>query len=283
MLKICRRGNWITKLIAWLLVIALALPMIQMNAAWAEPAANISLGIKILNAAEAGTPISSVPAGETFYVQVSYSIAPTSSSGTYENPLITIPIPDGVEYLDFVPSNIVTSVEALTNPTPPVKPHVAFILNPNLNAGAAGNISIACRFANMVTPNGKGVTFQAAMGGTYPVEGQPNEDIGVESPAVNIASTASDAWNVTKEVTSGPTPNTADDTYEVTYKLSAKLANDWNRFGRLELDHFVLTDTLPANYLVNGGATLVGITDKDGRPLAAGADYTTTGQRGRIA
>ena len=272
--RFMRNANqWRRKWIAWLLVIAMAIPGLQLDTvAWAEPSANISLTTKVLNAAEAGSAIDSVPAGETFYVQVAYNIAPNSSGGTYENPLITIPIPDGVEYVGFRSSNIVADVVEGTTPNH----HVAFILNPDLNSGAAGTISIACRFTNMVTANDKQVSFQATMGGTYPVEGQPNQDIGVESNTVNIKNTASDEWNVTKEVTAGPTPNEASDTYEVTYKLSAKLAGDWNRFGRLELDHYVLTDTLPTNYLDNGGATLIEIRDKDGKLLTQGEDYTTT-------
>ena len=62
--RFMRNANqWRRKWIAWLLVIAMAIPGLQLDAvAWAEPSANISLTTKVLNAAEAGSAIDSVPA-----------------------------------------------------------------------------------------------------------------------------------------------------------------------------------------------------------------------------
>jgi hypothetical protein len=282
-----RRKTRKTKLLAIALAICvflLTLPIVSL----ADDGPNIDLDLTIVNAAVGGQPMSEVPSGQTFYVRIAYNLAATqgSSDGKYTGGVINIPIPAGVEYVgEYSPSDIIQSISQEGN--------TVFVdFKDEVSAGSSGTFSIGFRFPNMETANGFQASFKANLNGNYTDDALGmNESIFTETNTANINAQAQDGYDVAKSVVSGPTLNAAETEYTVTYAIEASLVeptddawktdSDWERYGRLDIERYILTDKLPAaaaigaltGYPVNGGAQFVSITEANtGYTLQAPSD-----------
>ncbi|MDL2289714.1 hypothetical protein LJB83_03015, partial [Clostridia bacterium OttesenSCG-928-F22] len=274
-----------TRMVAFLLaftLFALLLPTADISAA--NDIAQIGIDLKVVNSSGSPMQVDEIATGETFYLKLSYTIAPApSADGTYKDPLITISLPNFINVVSMQNDSgkIITSMTEEKFPNH----YISCVLTPELNAGAAGSVVVAAKFNNFVTEDDLLATFRATMTGTFKVGDvehsilKPNGDP-LQTEPVTIKSAAGDVWDINKTVTD---IKTVGSDYHVTFRLDANVEGGFNRYGRLELDKFILTDTLPGpkgsnatGYLPGGGAVLVNVKDKDGKDLEKGTDYTTT-------
>ena len=246
---------------------------------------NITIKTEIL-AGSTDKPISDALSGSTFRVEVTYTLLPNSSSNTYNGTLITIPIPDGVEVIDLqTPGNADVVNGQGTVVTIQGQHYAIYELKKELAPGNARQVGFRARFTNMDTPNNATASFAAQIYGQYipdPDNPENQESFDITSDAVSIQALAGDDWNVSKSVDASEEKE--DGYFYVRYKLTAELADGaaYDRNGRLELDKYILKDTLPQNTQADGGATLVSVTG-EGMTLAENNGYTVeTNQDGSL-
>lgn len=143
-------------------------------------------------------------------------------------------------------------------------------------------VRIRGRYKNMITPDRLTATFSTSMEGLYYSETAGSyEQFVTPSVTSAIDSIAGDEWIAQKSIVGYPEMEDGSGTYSkfyyVTYRISAILANSalYEREGRLYLDDFKLTDTMPTN-IQNGGKGQFVSVQGDGFTITD-SDYYFTG------
>ncbi|MBC8532024.1 SpaA isopeptide-forming pilin-related protein [Gehongia tenuis] len=280
-----KHGLLIRRLTTWLLTLLLLLqlfPSVPITAA-GEGASNIDLTARIIGGTS-DAAITSVDSGDAFRVMADYTPYPNSGSAPYNAPTITINIPAGIEVRqdDLIWQNNTDVVSASLVPTGSGGQMAMFLLKNALTAGNSRSVGVMLRFPNMTTENGSSAHFQIQMTGEYETSPDSgNYDDFFKETSVDISAVASDTWTVTKSVDPSYTGDASDtDYYYVRYQITANLAQTPDRPGRLSLEQFSLTDTLPTeNVQPEGGAIFVSATWPDGTPLDSSSySLSQTGQ-----
>lgn len=217
--------------------------------------------------------------GNQFNYVLKYTIQPVEGGGDYGSGNVTIVFPDNVyPAVDELGDPMVTGDDVSYSRYNANNKNLIITLNSGLGAGNAKSINIVVQTENFNIKDGTEIKLSPVL--TARADGKDyvgtiDED---EKPVVKIR--ADDDWMITKIA---GTPKAFDDHYTVDYKIvvenkkkSGSEASDYNRYGRLRMESYVLKDTLPSTGLPAGGeATSIKDVKIDGVPLSE-SNYTLT-------
>ncbi|UFJ40344.1 DUF11 domain-containing protein [Brevibacillus humidisoli] len=171
-----------------------------------------------------------VKAGETFEYTIRYSVSSTMQY-EFETPKIVFEIPQGVEYVSHIDSDISHGTfDDATNT-------ITFgFENDKLPAGSTGILTVKARFPNYETPNGTTATAHCTFEAT--IEGEPKEQ---PSNDVSVTAEANADWQLTKEkIRPLPDPMKGSEVeYEIVFSENSSST------GALDITDVTIVDTLP--------------------------------------
>ncbi len=242
-----------------------------------------------------------VISGEDMSLDVSFTVPPLETGGTYQSAILTVTLPQGVTVVpDEIRSSVVEGCELREMANGTV--YLVITLSSSLEAGNAYSITVPVHTENFVLENEEELSFPTSFQVSYTdAEGNAITPEPIdENPSTTVQ--ANDGWRVEKNVETQNGTTVIDrvtedgvEYFEVQYTIDVinqASAEDpaegegtdyvANRTGRLafaDADQdgqadFSLVDYLPSNTPEDGGATVVSVSTRGRGTLTAGTDYT---------
>lgn len=232
-----------------------------------------------------------VSAGDQFTYEIGYNLTALPEGQSYQSMSMKIDLNAYKDFLYVGASKDITVIGADAD-SYELRNHQLIVRFPKSTAtGVAKTMKIVFKTRNFVSPNGTVIKLDPRIQGqadSKDVEGSIEEG---KRPTVTIK--ANDGWDV-KKSSAGVTSD--KDNYYATYNITLQNQRynngtwedqDWARYGRLDFakdssgqELFSLTDILPANTPLGGGASAVSVTMRDNNPnsgetsLSENTDYT---------
>ena len=284
-----KTGSMFRKTLVYILALSMILQCLPLSFASAAVEANVEFTTAIYAGASENTAVDSIQSGQSFMLKATYAFYPHEGGGAYKYPVISVEVPAGAVVDSIVDiSGDVDSSSQYTNPTTN-KTYVLFNMKADVNPGSQRTVGIRCHFENMTTADGTQATFVASLNGQFvPDPSNPDEyeAFNTKNATSTITATAGDEWDVTKTVDSQGSAEyeDSDEYYYVTYRIKADLKDGANtdRYGRLELDEYSLTDVLPTLNVQSGGEPIFVSASAVDMTLDQGKDYTVVEENGKL-